>query len=161
MRCTALSRLADNLSNDQIRQCECQTANRRQCARSCQMLTDNEETMPLDWSDGALAEGLTCYRNEEFFLAHEHWEVVWLKCEGPEKTFLQALIQITAAFHHFQQRNFRGAESLLKRALRRLDPFPAVYGDIEVEALRESVRAWLQALDREDPSPRLPFPHIR
>jgi uncharacterized protein len=54
----------------------------------------------LDWSCGELAEGLRCYRAEEFFLAHEHWEGVWLKAQEPEKTFLQALIQTTAAFHH-------------------------------------------------------------
>ncbi|MGB6691081.1 MAG: DUF309 domain-containing protein [Terracidiphilus sp.] len=117
--------------------------------------------MPLDWSDGPLAEGLRCYRNEEFFLAHEHWEGTWLKCEEPEKTFLQALIQITAAFHHLQRSNLIGATSLLKAAMRRLDSFPSVYSGVDVEALRESVRAWLQALDREAPSTHLPFPRIR
>lgn|ERR1039457_3354107 len=117
--------------------------------------------MPLDWSCGALAEGLRCYRSGEFFLAHEHWEGVWLKCEEPEKTFLQALIQITAAFHHLRRNNFIGAASLLRAALRRLDAFPVDYGGIEVEDLRASVRAWLLALDREDPSLRPPIPQIR
>jgi hypothetical protein len=116
--------------------------------------------MPLDWSCGALAEGLQCYKSEEFFLAHEHWEGVWLECKEPEKTFLQALIQITAAFHHLQRKNFIGAASLLRAALRRLDAFPAAYGGIEVEDLRASVRAWLRALDREDPPLRPPVPHI-
>ena len=117
--------------------------------------------MSLDWNSGALAEGLECYRTGEYFLAHEHWESVWLKCEEPEKTFLQALIQITAAFHHLQQKNFKGAASLLRRALRRLDSFPDNYNGIEVETVRESVRAWLRALDREEPSPELPIPRIR
>ena len=117
--------------------------------------------MPLDWSCGALAEGLQCYKSEEFFLAHEHWEGVWLKCQEPEKTFLQSLIQITAAFHHLHRKNFTGAASLLRAALRRLDAFPATFGGIEVEGLRASVRLWLQALDREDASPRLPIPQIR
>jgi uncharacterized protein len=117
--------------------------------------------MTLDWNRGALAEGLHCYKSGEFFLAHEHWEGVWLKCEQPEKTFLQALIQITAAFHHLQRKNFIGAASLLRSALRRLDRFPAAFGGIAVEELRESVRAWLQALDWEDPSLRPPIPHIR
>jgi predicted metal-dependent hydrolase len=76
--------------------------------------------MPLDWSCGALAEGLQCYKSGEFFLAHEHWEGVWLKCEEPEKTFLQALIQITAAFHHLQRKNLTGTASLLRAASRRL-----------------------------------------
>ena len=117
--------------------------------------------MSLDWSCGVLAEGLRCYNSGEFFLAHEHWEDVWLKCEEPEKTFLQALIQIAAAFHHFQRKNPRGTASLLRAALRRLDSFPANYGGIAVEALRKSVRAWLKALDREGASPQLPIPQIR
>ena len=116
--------------------------------------------MTLDWSCGGLAEGLRCYHNEEFFEAHEHWEAIWLQCEEPEKTFLQALIQTTAAFHHLQRKNLAGAASLLTAALRRLDRFPAVYGGIGVEALRESMRGWLGAL-QDDGSPRLPFPRIR
>jgi uncharacterized protein len=117
--------------------------------------------MLFDWTNGALAEGLQCYRNEAFFLAHEHWEAVWLKCAEPDKTFLQALIQIAAAFHHLQRKNSVGAASLLSTALRRLDSFPAAYGGIAVEPLRESLRAWLHALDHEDQSPQLPIPQLR
>jgi len=117
--------------------------------------------MPLDWNCGALADGLQCYKRGDFFLAHEHWEGVWLKCEEPEKKFLQALIQITAAFHHLQRKNLIGTASLLRAALRRLEAFPAAYGGIEVEDLRASVRAWLLALDREDPSLRPAIPQIR
>jgi len=117
--------------------------------------------MPLDWTAGALAEGLRCYRNEEFFNAHEHWETIWLKSEEPEKTFLQAVIQVTAAFHHLQRRNYVGTASLLRAALRRLDVFPSTYCGIEVEALRHSVRGWLEAIDHEEPSPPIPFPQIR
>lgn len=116
--------------------------------------------MPLDWSSGALAEGLNCYKSGEYFLAHEHWEGVWLNCDEPEKTFLQALIQITAAFHHFQRKNFRGTASLLRAALRRLDSFPSDYGGIEVEAVRESVRGWLRALERGERSMEMQIPRI-
>ncbi|MGA8041663.1 MAG: DUF309 domain-containing protein, partial [Terracidiphilus sp.] len=48
----------------------------------------------LDWTRGPLAEGLACYHLGEFFLAHEHWEAVWLTLRQPEKNFLQALIQV-------------------------------------------------------------------
>jgi hypothetical protein len=116
--------------------------------------------MTLDWSCGALADGLRCYRNEEFFLAHEHWEGIWLGCEDPERTFLQALIQVTAAFHHLQRNNVIGSASLLRAALRRLDPFPAAYGGMAVESLRESIRAWLQALQGEHSPRPLSFPDI-
>jgi predicted metal-dependent hydrolase len=116
--------------------------------------------MQFDWSYGPLADGLRCYRSHEFWLAHEHWEAVWLECEEPDKTFLQALIQVTAAFHHLQRGNLIGLASLLNRALRRLDRFPATYGGIDVEALRNSIRLWLQSLEIGAPSPQHPFPRI-
>ncbi len=118
----------------------------------------------LDWSCGALAEGLRCYRAGEFFLAHEHWEEVWLKLPEPEKTFLQALIQIAAAFHHLQRGNRRGAESLLRRAVRRIDPVAITFGGIMLEPLRKQIAAWLLAFevrDAPDASLLLPFPPIR
>lgn len=117
--------------------------------------------MSLDWTTGALAQGLHCYRNGEFFEAHEHWEKVWLKCNEPEKTFLQALIQITAAFHHLQRGNPRGTASLLRAALRRLNGYPPEYAGIAVEPLRENIRAWLESLDQADAPPNLRYPEIR
>ena len=122
--------------------------------------SDNEETMLFEWTSGALAEGLRCYRNQEFFSAHEHWEAEWLKCSEPEKTFLQALIQVTAAFHHLQRDNFAGTASLLRAALRRLENFPAEFQGVAVEHLRNSIRTWLEALDSGGAPPQLPFPQI-
>ncbi len=117
--------------------------------------------MSLDWTEVELAEGLRCYRAGEFFLAHEHWESTWLKSEQPDKTFLQALIQITAAFHHLQRKNTAGTSSLLRGALRKLKSFPDNYSSIDVASLRESIRTWLQALESEDQSPHLPYPRMR
>ena len=117
--------------------------------------------MELDWSCGPLAEGLRCYNGGEYFLAHEHWESVWLQCEEPEKTFLQALIQITAAFHHRERKNLIGTASLLRRALRRLDGFPDAYGGINVEGVRKAARDWLELLDEGESTAQLTIPRIR
>jgi uncharacterized protein len=117
--------------------------------------------MTLDWSGGTLAEGLRCYENGEYFEAHEHWESLWLICEEPQKTFLQALIQITAAFHHLQRKNLRGTTSLLRAALRRLDAYPEIFEGIDVAGLRESVRARLVELDRDGAQLRPMAPRIR
>jgi len=115
--------------------------------------------MPIDLTSGSLREGAKCYRNQEFFLAHEHWECVWLKSDEPDKTFLQALIQITAAFHHLQRQNVRGTVSLLRAAHRRLEPFPPDFGGLAVSDIRESISDWLQALDKPG-TPQLRFPQI-
>jgi predicted metal-dependent hydrolase len=116
--------------------------------------------MALDWSTSALAEGLRCYRAGDFFDAHEHWESVWLQLGEPEKTFLQALIQVTAAFHHLGCGNAVGAASLLSAALRRLDRYPDEFGGLAVESLRRELRTWRDALAAGDAAPRLAFPRI-
>ncbi|HWG19598.1 MAG TPA: DUF309 domain-containing protein [Terracidiphilus sp.] len=120
---------------------------------------DGGGAMALEWEAGGLAEGLRCYRAQEFFDAHEHWEGVWLGCEEPEKTFLQGLIQVTAAFHHLQRGNRAGAASLLRAALGRLEGYPAEYGGVDVEGLREEVRGWIAAV--EGRSVEGEFPRIR
>lgn len=105
------------------------------------------KAVALDWKSAALAEGVRCYQNREFWLAHEHWESVWLRLEQPEKTFLQSLIQISAAFHHLQTGNIRGTISLLRRALGRLEPYPALFGGVDLAQLRREAARWLEALE--------------
>ena len=116
--------------------------------------------MTLDWQSGSLAEGLACYCKCEYFLAHEHWESVWLQLNDPEKSFLQALIQITAAFHHLQTGNTRGAASLLRRAMRRLELAPDCFAGIAVAPLRTEIGELLK-LHEEGGSFTVAIPQIR
>jgi len=118
------------------------------------------EEMPLDWTSGALGEGVRCYHNQQFWLAHEHWESVWLELHEMEKNFLQALIQITAAFHHVQTGNARGAASLLRKALRRVEPYPTSFAGINLVRLREEAGEWLLALEDGSAAPPAAFPQI-
>jgi predicted metal-dependent hydrolase len=62
--------------------------------------------------------GLEHFNARQFFEAHEVWEEVWLVEDEPEKTFLQGIIQIAAAFHHYRRGNSDGAETLLAAILR-------------------------------------------
>ncbi len=116
--------------------------------------------MQWDWTTGNLARGLHCYRTQAFFEAHEHWEATWLACSEPDKTFLQSLIQVSAAFHHWQRGERLGTISLLRRSLHRLENYPAVYGGIDVESLRSELRAWLTALEANQDCAALAFPTI-
>lgn len=119
------------------------------------------QNVAFDWTDGELAEGLRCFHSEEFFEAHEHWELIWLAAPEPEKTFLQGLIQVAASFHHFQQGNCLGTISLLRSALRRLDRYPDAFAGVMVEPLRMAARAWLEALDATPQCSPPPFPQLR
>jgi hypothetical protein len=117
--------------------------------------------MKLDWTEGPLAEGLRLYNAGEFFTAHEAWETVWLRSSEPEKTFLQGVIQVTAAFHHWQHDNRLGTKLLLQAALRRLDSYSASFGGISVTLLCDDIRDRLQMLGAGDPADLLAPPRIR
>jgi uncharacterized protein len=117
--------------------------------------------MTLDWTQGALAEGLRLYEAAEFFAAHEVWESVWLASQEPEKTFLQGLIQVTAAFYHLQRNNPLGTALLLQASLRRLERYPSGFGGIAVTLLCSDIRERLQALKAGDPVSQLPSARIR
>ena len=126
------------------------------CAES-RPISISDRAMALDWNRGDLCEGRRCFNSGDFFEAHEHWESVWLAAPELEKTFLQALIQVAASFHHWQRNNYEGTTSLLRSALRRLDLYPGAYAGVAVAPLRAAIRMWLQALEA---SPRSPFPVI-
>jgi len=117
--------------------------------------------MTFDWTQGALAKGLRLYNAGEFFTAHEEWESVWLNSPEPQKTFLQGVIQVTAAFHHRQRNNRLGTVRLLRAALRRLDRYPSDFGGISVTLLRDDVRECLRMLEAGEPVSQLRSPSIR
>lgn len=103
--------------------------------------------MTFDWTSGPLAEGLHLYNTGEYFAAHEAWETVWLAAPEPERTFLQGLIQVTAAFEHLKRNENRlGATRLLSAALRRLTSYEPHFGNIDLDLLRADIRDRLAAL---------------
>ncbi len=103
--------------------------------------------LELHEQDRLYQKGLEAFNSAHFYDAHEHWEELWLETPNPDKMFLQGLIQVAAAFHHFSRANLRGTRNLLHAGLRKLDCFPEVHGGLEIEALREAVRGWLAALE--------------
>lgn len=111
--------------------------------------------MMFDWTQGPLAEGLHLYNSGEYFTAHEAWESVWLAAREPERTFLQGLIQVTAAFEHLKRNdNQLGASRLLGHALRRLEPYAPDFGGLDVGLLRADIRNRLASLaEHNAPAP--------
>lgn len=110
--------------------------------------TNLSETKSHGSEEGLFAHGVELFNARYFFEAHEAWEEIWLHTEPPEKTFLQGLIQVTAAFHHHSRENLRGTKSLLRAGLLKLEDFPPHHRGLNIEKLREVARRWLAALDR-------------
>ena len=90
--------------------------------------------------------GFEQFNAREFFAAHETWEEIWLAASEPDKTFLQGIIQVAAAFHHYRRGNPAGTQSLLDSGLRELAKFPADCRGLKLEALRGEAGNWLAML---------------
>jgi uncharacterized protein len=112
---------------------------------------------PRESSD-KFQHGIHLFNNRRFFDAHETWEEIWLQSSEPEKGFLQGIIQIAAAFHHYLRGNAVGSRSLLNAGLRRLAHCPADFRGMALDSLRQSAREWADLLaEGNDPGPgRLP-----
>jgi|HubBroStandDraft_4_1064222.scaffolds.fasta_scaffold207698_2 predicted metal-dependent hydrolase len=95
-------------------------------------------------------EGLAHFNAKKFFEAHEFWEEIWLVETEPEKTFLQGLIQITAAFHHRQRGNPDGVELLLAAGIVKLLRFPEDHQGLAIGELRENAKRWARAIGMGD-----------
>ncbi len=98
--------------------------------------------------------GLEQFNQGRFFDAHETWEEIWLASPEPERTFLQGIIQVAAAFHHYTRGNRGGTQSLLLAGLEKLDRFPKTHRGVRLEELRAAARRWMDALAAgHDPGP--------
>jgi predicted metal-dependent hydrolase len=114
----------------------------------------------------AVAEGIRLFNAQKFFEAHEALEAVWLTEQGDEKLFLHGLIQVAAAFHHYQRGNWQGFGRVLARGARKLAKFTKLRDGIDVLDLRGQLRPWLefcslQKLSAFSAGPPLPRIRIR
>jgi hypothetical protein len=105
--------------------------------------------------------GLGLFNRREFFEAHEALEDVWRTTVGPERKFLQGLIQVAVALHHHSRGNLAGARSVLRRAVRNLSQYPEDFGGIHLPRLLHSLANWQKAMDEGRPVPPLPKIAVR
>ena len=117
------------------------------------------------WAYGTLPEAEVIERGADhfdrrmFWEAHEVWEEVWRRRAGdPDRDFLKGIIQGAAGMWHATQGNYKGAVSVMSRAVEYLEPYRPAKDGIDVErlsaALSEAVAACAAALDG-GPAPRL------
>ena len=111
--------------------------------------------------DEKFERGVADFNAGRFFEAHELWEELWLAAPEPEKTFLQGLIQVAAAFHHHRRENARGARSLLAAGIAKLQGFPDGHRGIALNDLRTEAKSWLDEIEADSGVESRALPLIR
>lgn len=87
-----------------------------------------------------LQDGVFYFNNERFWESHESLEGVWKKCYGKEKELVQGIILLAVAFAHRQKDESSIGLGMLGRALEKLGDSPAVYGNIDVDRIRNKIK---------------------
>jgi len=110
----------------------------------------------------SVIEGIRLFNSGRFFEAHEALETLWLQVQGDEKLFLHGVIQVAAAFHHYQRQNFQGFSSLLQKGSAKLTRFSGTYYGLNIQDLLIQLQPWLDAAHGQDlAATTLPLPVIR
>ncbi|MFB6194431.1 MAG: DUF309 domain-containing protein [Halobaculum sp.] len=96
---------------------------------------------PPDESElrAALRAGAALYTAGEYHAAHDPWEAVWLRLDGPDERLFHGAIQLTAAIYHARDRNWSGAAGLAESAREYLALGERRRG-VELQPLREFCR---------------------
>lgn len=86
-----------------------------------------------------MARGVVLFNRGEFWESHEAWEQIWLRHAEPARVFLQALIQLAAAYHQLHRGIHHGVVKHLNNVALKLGPFSGCFLGVDVDGVKESV----------------------
>lgn len=106
----------------------------------------------------AMEEARLLFEQHAFFACHEVLEGVWRQTAGPLRELYRGLIQLAVGLYHAQRGNLRGARTVLRRGLERVQGYPAVCLGYDLATLCEQADRYLTWLEQGggSPAPELP-----
>jgi predicted metal-dependent hydrolase len=101
--------------------------------------------------DGRYWHGIALFNEGAYFESHEALEEIWTGERGPDRLFLQGLIHVAVAWHHYGTGNLDGARRQFRKALKKLAGYLPQYAGIATLELYRDGLVWRDALieDRE------------
>lgn len=106
---------------------------------------------------GALQQAALLWRYRLFFEFHELLEGVWMGWRGPERRFLQGLIQLGVAFYHVERNNYRGAMSMFRNGWAKVAPHAPRYCGVELQEFLKRIAECREHVERLGPGRSLDF----
>ncbi|HEX9751131.1 MAG TPA: DUF309 domain-containing protein [candidate division Zixibacteria bacterium] len=91
--------------------------------------------------------GLREFNAGRYFEAHDIWEDFWHQLNGPDRRFLQGLIQLAVGAYHHEMDNPAGARSLWGRSIAKLEEYPEEHWGIDRGAWVEWIKGYLSSWD--------------
>jgi predicted metal-dependent hydrolase len=99
--------------------------------------------------------GVLLFNSRDFFEAHEVWEDLWAELAGPERKFVQGLIQAAVGLVHFGNGNLRGAVKLFRSSRDYMTPVGSPFLGVDSVAFWKQMEAcFAEALAAKEGEPR-------
>jgi len=83
--------------------------------------------------DSRYLKGVLLFNRAEYFEAHEVWEDLWHETAGPERRFIQGLIQAAVCVYHASNGNALGSRRLFHSGRRYMSGFAARHLGVDAE----------------------------
>lgn len=99
-------------------------------------------------SEDQFRRGIDEFNSGCYFECHDTLEDLWHGTRGPDRRFLQGLIQVSVGFYHLLNGNYKGAASQFTRGLAKLDAYRPSYKGVELEVFTTSIVHWLMMAER-------------
>jgi hypothetical protein len=99
--------------------------------------------------------GVQFFNQQQYWLAHEAWEVCWLAAQEPDRSFFRGIIQVSAALVQWQRRNVRGTMRNYAKARPHLVAVSPQMHGLDVAALIVAMDRFLAAGAPPDALPTL------
>ena len=112
--------------------------------------------------DTLLKQGIEHFNRREFFSAHEVWEQFYQSTDVDNKPFVEALVQLAAAFRLFQDfAETNGPVRMVYQALIRMENYHPICLQVRVKDLHDAAEAWAKAVEADKlVVPSVPLPQI-
>ena len=92
--------------------------------------------------------GIEEFNRGYYFECHDTLESLWLETRGPDRLFLQGLIQIAVGFCHFFNGNYKGSTSQFTKGLGKLERYRPSFCGIQLEQFLKDVVRWLAIAEK-------------
>jgi Domain of unknown function (DUF309) len=92
---------------------------------------------------GLFDRAVVWFNSRGFHEAHEDWERLWHEAEGAQRLWLQGLIQVAAAFYHYERgATAHGFVTLLARGHAKIAPYAGDTLGLDLPGLLADLEPW-------------------
>lgn len=99
--------------------------------------------------DARFREGIRLFNAGRYFESHEALEDFYRRADETHKPFLEALVQLAAAFRlRAEFGEVKGPVRMARQALIRLESYPPAYLGVKVARLMRAVESWAEAAEK-------------